>query len=140
MGRPPAWVVLLPLLVGVLALALFLASGPRSEFDVAVDTLGDDSLFSTSRAAAESFLAVGEHLGEAGRRCVRDESRASPRCSALLAGAGYTQTAALRVVDCTRPGVFEARRAAIDHLDDLRTFAESETRTTPPGPPSLPRC
>lgn len=139
MVRGTVWILAL-VLAGAVATTLFLALRTTPPLESAVGNLRRDSLFSTSRKAAESFVAVGERLRATGRRCIRDESRDDPRCSALLAAAGYMEIAALRVVECTRPAVFEARRTTIDHLLDLQAFVEAGSRGRLPEPPPLPRC
>ena len=125
---------------GVLVLLLAGAAaatqvGDESPAERAVEVLDDDAGFTTAVGAGHSFLAVSELLRAEGEGCARDGEQEQERaCEAWFAVSGYTQIVAVNVVECTAPGIFDARAALRDHVERLR--AGDADNALPP----VPRC
>ena len=113
------------------ALTLVVGCGgeERTRLERARDLVEDNGGFGTALESGETFAHVGELLLETGRECT------SP-CPAVLQASAYVQLVAVGVLECTQPGIHDARRAVLDHLDDVIASPSS----TELEPPALPAC
>lgn len=91
----------------------------------------DDARFGTATDAGVAFIRISRELKDAGAQCGDEEA---PECRALFSAAAWSQLTAVEVLQCTRPGVFTARRAMRDLLDSL------EEGDLPDGLPPIPHC
>ena len=122
MGRIPRQRVLFAaagavvlVLVAVLAAAVASRTNP---VDDAIEIVEDDAQFVRAADAGVAFLRISRVLTAGGDSCEGGETE--PRCASYFQGAGYAQVAAVRVIRCTRPGIFEHRAAMREYLHELR--------------------
>ena len=90
-----------------------------------------DGGFGTAIESGDTFAHVAELLLEYAETC----DDAAP-CPAVLQASAYVQLVAVDVLECTEPGIHDARRAVLDHLDEV----VSSPGSTELEPPALPRC
>ncbi len=107
------------------AAVVLLADSPT--VDDALRILDADPSFVSSEKGADSFADVADVLEAAGRTCD------TPTCERLLEASAYARVVAVRVLDCTLPGLYDARAGMRSYVSQLR--AGRATR-----PPSLPAC
>jgi len=88
-----------------------------------------DSGFGTAIESGDTFAHVAELLLEFGDTCTTP-------CPAVHQASAYVQLVAVEVLDCTEPGVHDARRLVLDHLDEVIASPSSADLQ----PPSLPAC
>ncbi|MEA3056785.1 MAG: hypothetical protein QOD30_2217 [Actinomycetota bacterium] len=103
--------------------------------------LHDDDRFVNGPTAGETIATASEWLLDDGESCEAAHGRGDPRCAARLSAAAYTSVAAVGLVDCTAPGVFQTRRALVRYIDDIATFDHEPLGTLRvPSPPHVPAC
>ena len=103
--------------------------------------ISDDAKFANGPTAGSTFASISARLASDGQACVRRWSRDDPRCSARMAAAAYATVVAPMLVDCTQPGVFEARKGLDDELKAIAAFDHQRPGTAPaPSVPALPPC
>ena len=112
------------LLVAILA-ACSNGGGPVGD---ARTVLEDDDRFATSFEAGDALAQIGGRLLEAGKRCKGE-------CAALFSASAFAQILAVRVLDCTAPGRFQARQAMRTYLDQIEGLPESAPAPQLPKPP-----
>lgn len=112
------------IVVAVLAV-LLLRDGPS--VGAALTVLDDDARFTTARRAAEAFIETSQILQVTAIACSDD-------CSPMFEASAYAQVLAFEVVDCTLPGVHDARQALIAYLERVDE-GDADVQ-----PPSLPDC
>jgi len=95
----------------------------------AVAVISDDARFETATDAGVAFARVASLLQEAGEDCGGD----ADECGRFFTAAAFAQVTAVHVLDCTRPGIFEARRA-------MRTYVSAIDDDAEPVPPPPPDC
>ena len=88
-----------------------------------------DGGWDTAAHAGEALASIGEVLLRAGTSCGR-----GPHCDDLLSASAWTQVAAVRILRCTRPDVFQTRTDARAIVTALRARAPRPTL------PPIPRC
>jgi hypothetical protein len=115
----------------VAAAVVGLTRRDRSPLARAEAITGQDSRWATATASGESMAEMATLLISAGRQCQRDGG--GQRCESILAAAGWSETAAFRVLRCTRPGVYATRSSA-------RTLVTHLRRHQPAPLPPTPRC
>ena len=110
--------------VSAVVLVLLLAIGgcgddrTIEDLDDARAVLDDDDAFETGKEAGVSFARLADGLLPLGRRCIETRSREDERCQRLLAAAAYAQVFAVEALDCTEPGIAEARAGLSRYLRD----------------------
>ena len=87
--------------------------------------VADDDNFVTAIETGVTFTKVSTDLERAADDCKPERA---PRCENLDAAAGYARVSAVGVLRCTRPGVFDARRAMRGLLVELQHGGEDDTR------------
>jgi len=102
--------------------------GGGDAVDRALDRLEDDERFDTAFEAGDTFASIGGLLQAEG-----EERSSEP----LLSAAAYAQVLAVRVLDCTAPGRFEAREALRTFLRDV---GDTDDTDRAPQPPPAPDC
>jgi predicted small lipoprotein YifL len=107
----------------VLAMTACGGDGPLARVD-------DDSGWDTATHAGETLATIGEDLLRAGKTCGH-----GPHCDDLLSASGWAQVAAVRILRCTRPTVFDTRTRTRALLKALN--AHNHPRITLP---EVPRC
>ena len=95
----------------LLAVALVACSGGDGIDDVdgARALLQRDDAFETGDEAGASFARVADALLRLGRECVDEHGRDDERCQRPLGAAAFAQVFAADALDCTEPGIDEAR-------------------------------
>src|SRR5688500_9861338 len=91
-----------------------LTRGDGSALSRSRDRIERDAGWDTATHAGETLASIGEDLLRAGTACDR-----GPRCDDLLSASGWSQVAAVRILRCTRPAVFQTRADARTLVDDL---------------------
>lgn len=115
-------------LAAVLLIAMIGRNG-RDPLERAADRVRDDGNFATAQDSGETLALVGEDLLAAARTCSGEKA-----CAALLSASGWAQTAAVRVLRCTRPGIAQTRTDAANLLATLQTRPQASPLTLPPVP------
>lgn len=127
-GRGPARAVTKRTLAIAMVAMIAACSGGGGPVADARKVLDDGSRFDTSFEAGDALAQIGGRLLDAGRRC-------DGGCDALLSASAYAQILAVRVLDCTAPGRFEARDAMRSYLDQIDGLSKSAPAPQPPRPP-----
>jgi hypothetical protein len=129
-------------IVGLLATAL-LVHGRSSSAAVpaARSVIGNDARFANGPTAGATFASVSARLLADGQACTRRLRRDDPRCTARMAAAAYASVVAPMLVNCTQPGVYEARHGLDTELKEIALFDARVLGTAPaPTVPALPTC
>ena len=121
------------LTVGGTSLWVFVLRPDPPPITHAIQIIEDDSRYSTSLESGQSFLRVSDLLLKFANQCQRDSERRI-RCAAAFQGAAYSRTLAVRVLECTRPGIFEARQRTRSYLRSLEQFEDGRTARSPLTP------
>ena len=88
------------------------------DLDDARSVLEDDDAFETGKEAGVTFARIADGLLSHGRRCVERRDRDDERCQRGLTAAAFAQVFAVEALDCTQPGIDEARAALRRYLRD----------------------
>ncbi len=105
----------------------------------AVAKLEDSDRFATSLRAGQTVADISAALRVDGAKC-RAENDTAARCDAILSASAFTAVAAVRMLDCTAPDVFEARRALLAYLRQVRAFIGGDATGAPPTIPKVVAC
>jgi hypothetical protein len=97
------------LALAIVVLAACGGGGGVHDVDDARDLLDDDGAFDTGKDAGQSFAKIADALLELGRDCVDDKGREDETCGRHLAAAAFAQVFATDALQCTQPGIDEAR-------------------------------
>ena len=116
------------------------AGGPSSGLASARHVLQRDSRFASGPTAGTAFADVSNLMLHDAKACARRHSSADQRCAARFSAAAYASVTAFALVDCTQPGVFEARRAALKQLDGIAAVDDAHGRARAPRVPTVPDC
>jgi hypothetical protein len=95
-----------------------LARRPPPPIERARKLVADDRGFVTARESGLTLIAVARLLRDSAESC-RRRTPTSSTCADLFAGTAYAQVSAVRVLRCTRPGVFDTRKRMREYLDGL---------------------
>lgn len=101
--------------------------------DRALSIVNDDASFVRGDDAGAAFARISTALRNGGEGCEDRRGEGDERCEALFAGSAYAQVAAVTVLECKRPGVFEARQTMRSYLESLRKNPTTQV-------PNLQRC
>jgi hypothetical protein len=102
--------------------------------------LADDHRFVNGPHAGTAFADASQVLLGDAKACARRRSSNDRRCSARFSAAAFTSVAAFALVDCTQPGVYRARRDALDQLDAVADVDRHRGAAVPPAVPAVPAC
>lgn len=108
---------------------------PTDVLQQATSVLDDRSRHGTAMAAGDALAEISGMLLDEARRCQR--SGDGQRCDATAQVAAFAQALAVRVLDCTAPGRFEARRVLREHLAAIDAMGP---RDPAPPLPAVPTC
>lgn len=122
-------------LVAALVIVSLSCGSGTGPLEAAIEVAADDDQFGSGQEAGESLARIAQHLQVAGREC--DTAESGARCSAINAANGYAQVLALRVLQCTAPGRFQARTAMLALLREIEAL---EPTGDIPAPSALPDC
>lgn len=125
--------------VGTVGAALALRSEGDEGIGGAVDLAEDQSRFSSSTEAGDTFALIAGVLLDDARACVAERSLEHPRCVALSEAAAYVQTVAVTAATCTGPGVFELRTRALEYLRAVERVGDDRDAARPPVA-DIPSC
>ena len=92
--------------------------GGIEDLEDAQAVLGEDDAFASGKEAGVTFAKVADGLLPLGRRCVETRGREDERCQRLLAAAAFAEVFAVEALDCTQPGIEEARAGLARYLRD----------------------
>lgn len=98
--------------------------------------LDDGERYDTAIEAGDTLAEVSGLLLTAARRCSVDPGE-RVRCDAIAQAAALSQALAVRVLGCTAPGRYEARRLLRDHLRSIERMSPTDR---PAMLPALPAC
>ena len=98
----------------------------------AIEIVNDEELFARGVDTGVAFVRISRVLKEGAESC-EEEQGVSVECDALFSGAAYAQVLAVSVLDCTKPGMFEAR-------ENMRTYLKSLRESPSTQVPNLTRC
>jgi len=98
--------------------------------------LDDRDRYDTALEAGDAFAAISGLLLTEARACA-PKTTERDRCDAVAEAAAFSQALAVRVLDCTAPGRFEARRVLRAHLSAIDAMAPGDSS---PSLPLLPVC
>lgn len=132
----PARRRVLAIVAGVLLVAGIVAVvvvSRQDAIDRAIEIVEDDTAFERGDDAGAAFARISTALRRGGEDCERDSGPSDVTCDALFAGAAYAQVAAVTVLECKRPGIFEARATMRSYLEELREAPSAKV-------PNLTRC
>ncbi len=133
-----ATAVVVALALAAAVIAAVARSNRATGLEAARKLAEQDHNWESSEEAGRTLARMTSLLFEEGERCRQASEAEATRCDAIYAAIAVTQTFAVRVTDCTAPGVFDTRRkvrtylAAVDSLDP--------DAITEPAPPPAPRC
>ena len=113
----------------VLALVAGCGSDEPTLMERAQSLVEGDGGFGTAIESGDTFAHVGELLLEAAEAC-------SVPCPGLRQASAYVQVIAVEVLECTQPGVHDARAAVLAYLSAVAAAPAS----TDVQPPALPDC
>ncbi|HUR77651.1 MAG TPA: hypothetical protein VMZ22_06875 [Acidimicrobiales bacterium] len=132
---------LLAAVVVVLAVGgVALSSGDRdSNLDRAISRLDDEGRFATSTEAGQTVADISTQLRVDGAAC-RDDEQPIPRCSALLSASAFSAVIAVTMLECTAPGVYDARVSLGRYLRKLRDFIDEGAQGAAPTLPTVVTC
>jgi len=131
------WLVTLIAALVLLAVGGFryVTSPPRGLVG-AIHLLEDQSHFDTTSASGETLARVADLLVLDARNCHRRTPSATG-CTARYSAAAWSEVAALKVLDCSRPAAYKVR---VDLLGHLRRVSEMAANDRAPKLPLLPAC
>lgn len=115
--------------VAVVAAAVVVARPAPDGLAKSKALVADDARFVTAQGSGLTFVKVATLLRAEAESCAKRRAQGSPRCAALFSASAYAQVSAVLVLDCTRPGVFDARQSMRRYLDAL---------SRDPPPPDVP--
>ena len=107
----------------------------ESALDDSIGKLENDAHFTTSTKAGNTIANISVKLRQSGASCHRSDNEA-PRCSAVLSAAAYAAVTAYTVLDCTAPGVYDARMALLKYLRAVRAYSTGAL----PSVPEVVKC
>jgi len=105
--------------------------------------------FDTGSSGAATFARIGNELLADAKRCQgrhagpsRPDRRADGdvRCIARFQAAAAANVTAVALLQCTQPGVFEARRRLLAELDAIAAVDRDPTHSALPPVPAVPHC
>ena len=103
--------------------------------------LASDSRFANGPKAGSTFADISRWLLADGQACQRSRSATDHRCRLRLSASAYAGVSAFILVDCTSPGVFQARAAMRSYIDQIETFDRRPLGSMPvPSLPNVPTC
>jgi hypothetical protein len=126
-------------LLVVVAVARVATSGAADDLDGAIGIASTASRFESSQRAADSFVKIRGILLDEARSCVAKHSAQHPPCAARGAAVALAQSAAVVAVQCTQPGVYEARAGILRYLQGIKRLDRAPAGPPPPFP-TLPHC
>jgi hypothetical protein len=107
----------------------------ESALEDSIGKLEDDGHFTTSTEAGNTIANISVKLRQSGASC-RGSDKDAPRCSAVLSAAAYAAVTAYTVLDCTAPGVYDARTAMLKYLRAVRAYSKGAL----PSVPEVVKC
>ena len=121
---------------------------PTSGLGAARRLVRSDGQFSSSSRGATTFARVGDLLLADAKRCQRrhpgparpGQPAGDVRCVARFQAAAGANVSAVALLDCTQPGVFEARRRMLAELDAINAVDRAPSRSRLPQVPAVPKC
>ena len=113
-------------LIGVVAAV---AVGRTNPVDNAIEVVEDDAQFNRAADAGVAFIRISRVLSDAAGACENTDK--DDPCRAWLQAAGYAQVAAVEVINCTRPGIFEHREKMRGYLHELRDDVDARVPNLP---------
>lgn len=125
-----------PAVVLVVGLALAAGWGRRSAVDDARALLADDTGFETAEDAGITFVKISRVMLDGGEACADDKGDSHPSCEAMFSSSAFAQVAAVRVLECTHPGIFTAREAMREHVAEVKRAIETGGEVDGPEVPS----
>ena len=103
--------------------------------------LAADSRFANGPKAGSTFADISRWLLTDGQACQRGHSSTDHRCRLRLSASAYAGVSAFILVDCTSPGVFQARASMRSFVDQIVTFDRRPLGSVPvPSLPNVPTC
>ena len=103
--------------------------------------LAADSRFANGPKAGSAFADISHWMLADGRACLRSHSTTDHRCRLRLSASAYAGVSAFILVDCTSPGVFQARAAMRSYIDQIEVFDRRRLGSMPVPPlPNVPTC
>ena len=101
--------------------------------------MNDSGRFGNGPKSADAFAAIASELLRAGRGCQAPRKHDERRCLALFEAAGAAETTGGFLVNCTAPGIFEARSLWRGYLDAVAQYERHPTEVRP-AIPKVPTC
>lgn len=118
-------------------LALAVGWGRSSAVEEAHGLLADDTGFETAEDAGVTFVRIARVMLDGGEACADDRGDSHPACEAMFSSSAFAQVAAVRVLECTHPGIFAAREAMREHVAGVERAIEGGG---PVEAPEMPSC
>jgi hypothetical protein len=113
------------LVLVVIAIAALVTRHPPTRVDRARALVADDARFSTAEETGVTFIGVAQLLRDEGESCLKRKGATASTCASFFSGSAYAQVSAVQVLNCTRPGVFDAREAMRRYLEDIARGRDS---------------
>ena len=137
-----ARVIVIAVVAGLVALGAVVVTRHASVDGVASArrVLQRESRFANGPSAGTAFADVSHLLLQDAKACARRHSSADQRCAALYSAAAYASVTAFALLECTQPGVYQARRAALVQLDGITGVDRAHGRARAPRVPEVPSC
>ena len=123
----------------VLGLIALLTVDRETYLDKAIGRMDDQRSFTTSAKSAETVARISDQLRTDGSKC-RTQNDAPAKCAAVLSASAYTAVAAVTLLDCTAPDIFDMRLALEAFLRRLRTFIDGGAKGAAPSLPEVITC
>ena len=99
-----------------------------------------DARFTNGPTAGTAFADVSNLMLRDAKACAQHHSKTDQRCAARYSAAAYASVTAFALVDCTQPGVYQARRAAMQQLDGIVAVDDAHGKARAPRVPEVPDC
>ena len=133
---------LVAVIVVVLVAGVFVLHrrGTSDGISTARHLLQQDARFANGPRAGNTFADLSHVLLSDAKACEHRHSSVDERCTARYSAAAYASVTAFALIECTQPGVYEARRDVLVELDGI--VAVDRARGTVPAPrvPNVPTC
>lgn len=128
--------------VVVALVAGYLVFGRRSPSGLTATRtwLTQDSRFTSGPTAGQTFAKISATLLTDGKACEHDHPGRDPRCVARLSGAAWANVTAVNLLNCTAPGVFQARTRLSRYLAAVDALDQSPRHGRVPPVPTVPEC
>lgn len=135
MTRRPLVLVAVTLAVAAVAAVVVVHRMHRvSVLTRAERVLREDKRFPNGPKSGRVFADLSHDLLGDAQSCSNTHGRDDTRCRARFSAAAYANVTAAAVLNCTQPGIYDARRSTSQYLRSIAAHDRAPTRPAPSVP------